>query len=243
MKHPELWRPSKFVPHRGGWRASRDPVEVGLGTRLTGDRVARVYHRVIEAHARGRLLDLGCGKVPLYGMYRDRVDEVVCVDWPETPHPSPHLDHQLDLNRELPLPDSAHDTILLTDVLEHIARPDVLWREMARLLAPAGRLIVTVPFLYWIHEAPHDHFRYTEHRLRLYCDDHGLELLELEPYGGSPEVLADLLAKHLGFSRVLSAVHSACARALLALPPVRALSRKTARKLPLGYWLVAGKAG
>ena len=168
-----------------------------------------------------------------------RVESVTCVDWPGSLHPSPHVDHFLDLNEPLPLHDAAYDTLLLTDVLEHIERPDALWREIARLLAPGGRLLLATPFLYWIHEAPHDYARYTEHMLRRFCDRSGLEVLELQTTGGSPEVLLDLMGRHLAWSPMASRLHLAVAKAILALQPVRRLSERSRRWFPLGYTLVA----
>ena len=130
-------------------------------------------------HARGLLLDLGCGKVPLFEAYQEHVDDNICVDWERSSHPSPHVDHQFDLNRPIPPPSGGFDTLLVTDVLEHIARPDVLWGEMARLLKPGGKIILGVPFCYWIHDEPHDYYRYTEYRLRLYCEDNGVQVVSL----------------------------------------------------------------
>ncbi len=138
---------------------------------------------MIRAHARGRLLDLGCGAVPLYGMYRDLVSEITCVDWPNSLHNSSHVDISADLHGPLPLSDAAFDTVLLTDVLEHMAEPKGLMREVARVLAPGGKILVGVPFLYWLHEEPHDYYRFTKFALRRMLDESGLEVLEIDAYG------------------------------------------------------------
>jgi SAM-dependent methyltransferase len=242
MKDPNAWVPTKFVMTERGLRASRDTREVSITSRLSADLMAPRYQRMLEGHARGRLLDLGAGQVPLYSVYRGLVDSVTCVDWAGSPHPSRHVDLFLDLNRRLPLPDGGYDTLLLTDVLEHISRPDRLWPEMARVLAPGGCLLLATPFMYWIHEAPNDYLRYTEYMLRGCCTSNGLEILELQATGGSPEVMVDLIGRHLAWSPLLSRVHFAVAQATLALPPVRRLSERTSRWFPLGYTLVARRA-
>lgn len=242
MKNADTWVPTKFVVTEYGLRSSRDTGEVAISSRLSADLVAPHYQRMLQTHARGRLLDLGAGQAPLYGVYREFVESVTCVDWPGSPHPSRYVDHYLDLNQPLPLDDEAYDAILLTDVLEHIERPDTLWSEMARVLAPGGRLMLATPFLYWIHEAPHDYLRYTEHMLRRCCIRNGLEVLELEATGGSPEVLLDIVGRHLAWSPTLSRLHVAASKALLALPPVRRLSSRSSRWFPLGYTLVARRS-
>jgi SAM-dependent methyltransferase len=229
------WKPTKFEAHRGGWRASRNPAEVALGSRLMADRIAGAYTGALRDHAHGSVLDLGCGSVPLYGCYRDLVDQVTCVDWPNTPHPSPHIDVYADLGQPLPLDSEGYDTIIATDVLEHLPYPDLLWAEMCRLLRPGGKILVGVPFMYWLHERPHDHHRYTEYRLRLFCSDHGLDVVACTPYGGAIDVVADVVSKM--FNRP----------GLRAVPPVIAWAasrRKTIEDntpMPLGYVLIAQK--
>ncbi len=241
MRNADSWRPSKFVERRGRLRASRDVREVIRSSRFIADRLGALYQRLIAEHARGRLLDLGCGKVPLYATYRDRVSDVICVDWAGTMHPSPHLDLDQNLNDGLELPDASFDTVLATDLLEHIERPDVLFAAIARVLKPEGMLILTVPFLYGLHEVPHDYHRYTEYKLAGFCRDHGLEVVELRPYGGALEVLSDVGARLLGHLRPLSALHLVLAKGLCASPIGRAVRKATERKFPLGYSLVARK--
>ncbi len=241
MKNQAQWKPTKFVQTRRGWRMSRDRRESHHSSRFIGDIVIQVYERLVREHAQGRLLDLGCGKVPLYGIYKEYVADNTCVDWGHTTHKSDHLDLETDLNQPIPLPDAGFDTILVTDVLEHIATPDPLWAEMTRLLAAGGKIILGVPFLYGIHEEPHDYHRYTEYKLRMMCEQNGLEVVSLESYGGIPEVILDLVAKVLSFSGALSSVHRVLSNAMLRTPSGRKLSAKTARQFPVGYGLVARK--
>jgi len=173
MKSTDTWKPTKYVPAKNGWRPSHDVAEVTRADRFIAGIQCKAYERLIRKHARGRLLDLGCGKIPLYGIYRAHVTECIGVDWPDTPHPSPHIDIEADLNGPLPFEDGRFDTILLTDVLEHIAEPALLWREMARILAPGGSIILAAPFMYCVHEAPHDYARHTEFALRRFCAQTG----------------------------------------------------------------------
>ena len=197
MRNKAAWHPSKYVVKNGVLRGSRDRAEVSVGSRLFTDLIALVYERSLPTHARGRLLDLGCGKVPLYMAYREFVTENICVDWQNTLHKNEYLDHECDLTAALPFDDVSFDTIILSDVLEHIPQPELLWTEMARLLAPGGKLLMNVPFYYWLHEQPHDYYRYTEFGLRRFVDLAGLRLLELKSLGGAPEIMADIFAKNV----------------------------------------------
>jgi SAM-dependent methyltransferase len=245
MQNAALWHPTKFVHTRRGLRASRNPKYVGTGSRYIADILAQRYERVIKAHATGRLLDMGCGHVPLYETYRDLVQENLCIDWNNTIHVNPFLDNSVDLGENLPFDDLSFDTVLLTDVLEHSAEPKLLMSEIARVLRYDGKLIMGVPFFYWLHEAPHDYYRYTEHALRRFCGLNGLQVLELDPYGGLPEIFVDLTLKAIAH---LPKPLAACLR--IAYSPVatltntavcRKLSRLTQSDFPLGYVLVGQK--
>jgi len=70
----------------------------------------------------------------------------------------------------LPFADAGFDLVLATDVLEHVEHDDVAARELRRVTAPGGRLLVTVPAYMWLwsrHDDSHHHLRrYTAPRLR-----------------------------------------------------------------------------
>jgi 2-polyprenyl-3-methyl-5-hydroxy-6-metoxy-1,4-benzoquinol methylase len=49
------------------------------------------------------------------------------------------------LSEMLPLADGSFDCVLLSEVIEHLESPDLTIREVARVLRPGGRLLVTTP--------------------------------------------------------------------------------------------------
>lgn len=159
MKNAEEWMPSKFVLDGGRWRVSRDPEELSPASTVSAAFALNACLQMLANHARGHLADFGCGKVPLYGFYRELVSEVTCIDWPSSFHESGHIDIFADLNQPTSIADNSFNTILTSSVMEHIWKHDVFWDEMVRTLRPGGKIILNVPFLYWIHEAPHDYFR------------------------------------------------------------------------------------
>lgn len=243
MRNIHQWQASKFESHAGHWRATRNRALVGPNSRLYVELLAYTLEEAIEKHAQGRLADLGCGDVPLYGMYRELVTEAVCVDWGQSRHKIGHIDFECDLNKPLPFDSASFDTLVLSDVLEHLSEPAALWSEMSRILRPEGKVICTVPFFYWLHEFPHDYFRYTEFALRRFASQSSLRVLELKPLGGSVEVIADLLAKHLVLMPGVGPSIAILLQALILRWSRSALGRrtigKTANYIPLGYLFVA----
>lgn len=243
MKNAERWQPTKFEIARGRLRGSRDARELGIGSRLISDLVAACYQQHLPANARGRLLDLGCGKVPLYAAYAPFVSEVICVDWA----PGEHIDHTCDLSQPLPFDADRFDTIVLSDVLEHIPEPDRLWREMTRVLAPGGKVIMNVPFYYSVHAHPHDYYRYTNFALARFVQVNGLELACLLPVGGIVEVIADLFAK--AFSKLpvlgppLAMLTQSAVGAFGRTRLGAKVARVSSRHFPFGYFMIAQRAG
>jgi SAM-dependent methyltransferase len=207
--------------------------------------VAALYAKHVVAHCKGDLIDLGCGKVPLYGTYRNHVTTVTCTDWQNSLHESIHIDVVCDLRRPLPFKNSSFDTAIMSDVLEHLPHPDVMWIELSRVMRPGGKVLLSVPFFYWLHEGPHDYYRYTEWALRHFAASSDFDVLVLEPIGGSPEVVADILAKHLQHVPWLGGALACAIQATTARFTDTAVgqivSRRTAAVFPYGYFLVAAR--
>ena len=245
MRNKDAWKPSKYVYKKGRLIASRDRSEVGVGSRFAADLIAGLYGAYLPRYAQGRLIDLGCGKVPLYEAYRDSVTDTICVDWSFSPHRNEYSDYECDLTQTLPFRDGEFDTLILSDVLEHIPEPAKLWQEMHRIAAPQGKVIMNVPFYYPLHEEPYDYYRYSEHALRRFAQLAEFRILFLKPLGGSPEIITDMFAKHLPFIPLvgpgLSLAVQCLAGACLKTGIGRRLSEQTSRKLPFGYFLVAEK--
>jgi SAM-dependent methyltransferase len=242
MRNAETWYPTKAIRAKGGFKASDDPRVLHAGSKIAATCHIQKYHDAIKDYASGCLLDMGCGNAPYYEMYRHLVQDIVCIDWPNSRHKTDFLDHEVDLNEPLPFSSESFDTVLLTDVLEHIFRPIQLVTEIARVLRYGGNVIIGVPFFYCLHEQPYDFYRYTEFALAKMCLDSGLTIVQLDPSAGVPEILADITSKCLAEKAPsLCGAYSAMCSALLRLKPFRSLSQRTARLFPLGYVVVASK--
>lgn len=237
MKNIDKWSAKRFT---------RDNKGRIIGT-YNHKIIGNAYEPIIRKYAKGRLLDLGCGDVPYYLFYKGNVSENVCVDWENCSLEDSFLDIVADLNKPIPSLDSnSFDTVLCTDVLEHIYDPNQMFDEMARVLKTNGHLILAVPFMYWIHETPHDYHRYTKFMLTKFCESRGLQIILMKEYGGLPEILFDLTYKgikfnNLRFTALLLKLLLVAGTIMSKISVVKRISNRTRSSFPLGYILVAKK--
>ena len=128
---------------------------------------------------RGRLLDAGAGEQPFAAWYRPHVDGAVAVDVA----PVPGLDARASLEA-LPFADGSFDVVLATEVLEHVRDAEQATAELFRVLTPGGHALVTVPFMYPLHEAPYDYRRLTRIGLADLLSRHGFTDVTVWARGG-----------------------------------------------------------
>jgi len=69
--------------------------------------------------------------------------------------------HVIGDGHHLPLRDRSVAGVITTSVLEHVAAPWIIVREVERVLQPGGEVYVEVPFMQPFHPDPGDYQRYT----------------------------------------------------------------------------------
>lgn len=138
-----------------------------------------------------RVLDAGAGDAPYRALFAHC--EYTTADWPGSVHPGGRdADIQADLH-ELPIPDERFDFVLVTEVLEHVAAPQRVLEELARVLRVDGGLLLTVPFVCELHEAPHDVGRYTRFAIDSMLAAAGFDRREVRPLTGYFSTLAHMM--------------------------------------------------
>lgn len=144
-----------------------------------GDRFLRSYTHLYK----GDLYDLGCGEAPFKSFFLQYADKYIGVDWSATQHDA-SADIVADLNKQLAMESGIADTIISMSVMEHLCEPQTMLNEAFRILRPGGNLVLQVPWQWWIHEAPHDYFRYTPYALRMMLQKAGFEDVDVVPQSG-----------------------------------------------------------
>jgi len=109
---------------------------------------------------------------------------------------------RLDVNGDLlslPFPDLTFDACLNVVTLEHVREPARVVAEVARVLAPGGRLLLIVPHEWEEHQQPHDYYRYTRYGVEYLLRQAGMSEISIAPVGGYFRLLARRMLNGLQF--------------------------------------------
>jgi SAM-dependent methyltransferase len=169
----------------------------GVPSRLFDYRLRRDIRDALVAQLPrfiGTLLDVGCGDMPykpLLTRAPSGVTRYIGLDIEGGMHGSkPDLFFN---GVTIPLRDAEVNCAIATEVLEHCAEPEMLLREIARVLKPSGVFFFTVPFFWPVHEAPHDYHRFTPFALRRILERSGFEEIKIAAHNGWDASLAQMI--------------------------------------------------
>jgi len=220
-----------------------------LANRMWKRRMLWVQEQIAYLPAGTKVLDVGAGTCP----YRQNFAhcEYVTQDLAQTPG----LRYgEIDIISDLcaiPVADESFDAILCTEVLEHVPDPIAALREMARVLRPGGKLILTAPLGSGLHQLPyHFYGGYTRQFYERYLPELALNVVSIEPNGGLFGHLVELNGR--AYSLIEGALRSRRLRVLrpifrLVLQNIPAIvysmleDRKIVEDFTVGYHVVARK--
>jgi SAM-dependent methyltransferase len=198
-------RPEGFRPplhERIGGRAARWRVRLRALADLQYRSIRRDLERLLP-EATGTLADVGAGAQPFRDLVRPDVKYLaIDIEDAETQFGYRTPDTRYFTGSVLPLADAEADTVLCTETLEHVLEPCAFLRELRRILPPAGRLVLTVPFAARWHFVPQDYWRFTPSGLEHLLTQAGFCEVRIYPRGGA---LAVAGYKGLGFVLLLLA--------------------------------------
>ena len=151
--------------------------------------VTRIAHdieiqRYFKRLAPGVVLDVGAKGSP----YRKYIPATrfMTLDTDQALHPDLCCDiHAIESA------DNYFDTMIATQVLEHVREPQRAVDEIHRVLKPNGVCIASVPFIYAYHPDPFDYYRYTADSLRYLFRNFGV--VEVTHYGGRVQSIWQLI--------------------------------------------------
>lgn len=148
----------------------------------------------ILPNLKGTLVDLGCGDAPFKSLITRETNnkiKYVGIDLYNNIYngkPDVFWDGQT-----IPIRSNSVDTVLFTEVIEHIQNPDIVLVEINRILKVGGVVFLTTPFFWPLHDAPFDEYRYTPFSLERILKKHNFCPIKTYQFGGWNACLAQML--------------------------------------------------
>lgn len=154
--------------------------------------IRRSIQKAIKNNAsslNGSLLDFGCGTKPYKNLFVN-VKEYIGVDYKIEERVQNNIDVDVFYDgKKIPFENEKFDSLLCTEVLEHVFNIDELLIEFNRVLKKNGRAIITTPFMWEEHEMPYDFARYTTPALKYYYEKTGFKVIQHFKTGNYIEVI------------------------------------------------------
>ncbi len=191
----------------------------------TLDRYA-IRKAILEAlkwsliHMHGKLLDAGCGQMPYkeYILTTSKVTEYIGLDIDTALNYSSSVKPNYTWDGiTMPFDNNHFDCCIATEVLEHCPEPEVFLKEVHRVIKPNGIFFFTVPFLWNLHEVPHDEYRYTPFSLERHLKNSGFKGIEIKATGGWHAAMAQMLGLWVRRSPMSKSKRKILSRALKPL--------------------------
>lgn len=136
----------------------------------------------------GKTLDFGAGSAKYRNLIMPHTSEYTTFDIVK----GKYIDIVGDVLNP-PFPNNHFDTVISTQVLEHVEKPWIMVSEIGRILKPGGICIITAPFIVPHHADPHDFFRFTTEGLASLFVNNGFEIIEYDSYGKIFSVLSEMI--------------------------------------------------
>jgi 2-polyprenyl-3-methyl-5-hydroxy-6-metoxy-1,4-benzoquinol methylase len=190
----------------GAFYASDDYVPVSNTTKGLINKGYHVARRVmlrakrslvarLTGRASGRLLDIGCGTGEFAGIMKEAGWQVQGVEPHTAARESAHARFGVpvvDVTGQAGLPDKGYDLITLWHVLEHAHDVNRSFRELDRLLAPGGTVLLGVPNhtcydagfyreRWAAYDTPRHLFHFAPDTMRRLAAKHGFEVKAVKP--------------------------------------------------------------
>lgn len=146
---------------------------------LLAQQIKKAAHYV-----RGAVLDVGCGP---HSRYEHLFTFESYMRMDIAPGDGVDIVGSAD---NIPAGDSSFDSVVSTQVFEHLEFPAESAREIFRVLKPGGYALITAPQWNETHEEPHDYWRYTRFGLESLFTRAGFEVIEMKKRGGYRATMA-----------------------------------------------------
>lgn len=150
--------------------------------------IANRYHsisrRKLSELRSCKVLNIGSGDSN-YSRLLHPSNSILCLDYPVTNQRYINIPDVYGDACTLPVANESMDVVLLLEVLEHIGEDLQAIDAAKNVLKNGGKLFLSIPFMYPIHDSPHDYRRFTLYGARFILKEHGFRILTEIKHGNS----------------------------------------------------------
>jgi SAM-dependent methyltransferase len=144
----------------------------------------------------GHVLDVGSGDKPYQQLFKYK--KYVGLDTEKSGHD--HKEETIDVlydGKNFPFKEASFDSILSFEVLEHVEDLDLMISEMARVLKKNGKLLITTPFIWNLHEEPYDFRRLTPYGLINIFEKNNFKIKKIEKISNDYSIIFQIMQLYL----------------------------------------------
>ena len=110
-----------------------------------------------------------------------------------------------DLTKKLKIKSNKYNNVLLFNVLEHLPEYRIALSQINRILKKKGKIIGSTPFIYQIHGAPKDYFRFTREFFEFELKKQKFNNIKVQYLGNGPFTASySLIYPYLRFLPIFS---------------------------------------
>ena len=146
-----------------------------------------------------------------------------------------------DLTKKLKIPTAKYDNVLLFNVLEHIPDYKLALSEIYRIIKKGGCFMGSTPFIYQIHGAPKDYFRFSKQFIKTNLKKYRFKQIIVKSLGFGPFIAGySLLHSYIKFIPIFSQLYLLLAYILDSV--IQVFVKTDLKEIyPLGYFFIAKK--
>lgn len=208
------------------------------------DRILlKKYIQQFGSYITGKMLDVGAGETDRYARYF-KYSERVTTDV----QPGENVQVVAEAH-DMPFDNASFDSVVCTQVLEHVPNQWKVVAEIGRVLKSGGYALISVPQTAELHEEPHDYWRYTKYGLIQLFTENGFDIVGIEQEGGFYTLMAQQrihycihrfnLYERRFLGRIMSKLFALCGKCAMIRD---ARSRNaTNKRYTIGYVMLARK--
>lgn len=178
----------------------------------------------------GKVLDIGCSQKPYQSLCRFTEYIGLEIDTQEN-RSHKKADYFYD-GKTMPFEDKSFDSLISSQVFEHVFNPNEFLKETNRVLKIGGMFLVTVPFVWDEHEQPFDYARYSSFGLKHILNENGFEIIEQRKSVNNLGVIFQLVNAYIYKITLTKSLYINLLTTLILMAPVNIVGLILSKILP-----------